>query len=113
MDLLTAIKKAGVQAMGAENPVNVIFGEIMKANPLEVLIDQRFTLDADFLIIPETLTRYEVDLKHAHSSGSGSTGESLTQKVVIRPGLQDGDKVILLRVQRGQKYVILDKVVEG
>jgi hypothetical protein len=30
--------------------------------------------------------------------------------VVIRPGLEAGDKVILLRVQGGQQFLILDKV---
>jgi hypothetical protein len=29
---------------------------------------------------------------------------------MIRPGLETGDKVILLRVQGGQQFLILDKV---
>lgn len=32
--------------------------------------------------------------------------------VVIQPGLKVGDKVILLRVQNGQKFIILSKVYE-
>ena len=68
----------------AANPVAVMVGTITKTNPLEVNIDQRFTVDADFLIFTEIFN----------------------QRV-----LQRGDKVILLRVQGGQQYVILDKVV--
>lgn len=110
--LLDVIKAAGMDAVGASNPVAIMFGEILTVNPLSVQVDQRFTLPSDFLLVPESLTRYEVDLRHNHSyGGSGTTGDGLTEKVVIRPGLQVGDKVLLFRVQGGQRYVILDKVV--
>lgn len=103
--------------MEANNPVSIMFGEVSKINPLEVNVDQRFTIDADFLIVPESLTRYEVNLNHTHSYTddgiAGTTGAALTQIIVIRPGLQKGDKVVLIRMQGGQKYLILDKVVGG
>lgn len=111
-DLLNLIKIAGKQAVGAENPVNLLFGEVLAVNPLSVIVDQRLRLDAGFLIVPESLTRYELDLKHSHNTGSGSTGEALEEKAVVRAGLQEGDKIILLRMQGGQKYLLLDKVVE-
>ncbi|MEF3309524.1 DUF2577 domain-containing protein [Paenibacillus sp. GYB004] len=104
-------KQAAKDAVEAGAPCAVMFGNITNTNPLEVNVDQRFTIDADFLIVPEQLTRYEIDLRHNHTTGSGTTGDALTDKVVIRTGLQQGDKVILLRVQGGQKYLILDKVV--
>lgn len=113
--LLELIKTAGVDAVGASNPVNVMFGEVISINSLSVKVDQRFTLTADFLLVPESIMRLEIDLKHVHSytdNGSvRSTSEALTEKIVIRPGLNVGDKVLLLRVQGGQKFVILDKVV--
>lgn len=113
--LLDVIKAAGIDAVGASNPVNVLFGEVLNSNPLSVKVDQRFTLPADFLIVPESLTRYEVDLTHTHQytdDGSArTTATALTTKLIVRPGLKAGDKVLLLRVQGGQKFVILDKVV--
>jgi hypothetical protein len=109
--MLNAIRQAALSAMEAGNPVAIMFGTVTKENPLEVNVDQRFTLDADFLIVPESLTAYEVDLKHSHTTSTGQTDEALTQKVVIRKGLKPGDKVLLLRVQGGQKYLILDRVV--
>ncbi|EHQ92131.1 DUF2577 domain-containing protein [Desulfosporosinus youngiae] len=113
--LLDVIKAAGIDAVGASNPVNVMFGEILTISPLSVKVDQRFTLPADFLIVPESLTRYEVDLTHSHQytddGSSRTTATALTTKLIIRPGLKVGDKVLLLRVQGGQKFVILDKVV--
>lgn len=103
--MIDIIKKAGIDAVGAQNPVNIIFGEIAKDDPIEIKIEQRYVLPKDFFIIPEYLTRYEVDLTHSHGSGSA------LGKLVIRDGLKKGDKVLLLRVQGGQQYVVLDKVV--
>ncbi|SDJ76219.1 DUF2577 domain-containing protein [Paenibacillus naphthalenovorans] len=111
--MLNAIRQAALSAMEAGNPVAVMYGEVTKTNPLEVNVDQRFTLDADFLIVPESLTRLEIDLRHSHIMTSGTAEEALTQPIVIRPGLQAGDHVVLLRMQGGQKYLILDKVVSA
>jgi len=111
--MLEAIKRAALTAMEAAGPVAVVFGTVTKANPLEVNVDQRFTLDADFLIVPESLTRLEIDLRHVHTAPGGMTGDALTEPVVIRPGLQIGDRVVLIRMQGGQKYLILDKVVSA
>ncbi|MDF2934969.1 MAG: hypothetical protein K0Q90_342 [Paenibacillaceae bacterium] len=103
---MNAIRQAALTGMEAGKPAAVMFGEVVSGNPLQVNVDQRFTLDADFLILPESLARLELDLSHTH----GSSGAALTDPVVIRPGLQAGDKVILLRVQGGQQFLILDKV---
>lgn len=115
-DLLDIIKKAGIQGVSAGNPVNILTGEVKSINPLSVSVDQRFILDADFLVVPERLTRYEIDLKHFHYYPEGTNSEktetALNDKIVIRTGLAVSNKVLLIRVQGGQKYVILDKVVE-
>lgn len=119
-DLLNTIKQASMAAMSASNPAAVMFGEVSNTNPLEVVVDQRFTLPADFLLVPESLIHFEIALNHSHEytddSGSGSgtkqTGNALpAEPIVIRRGLESGDKLILLRVQGGQQYVILDRVV--
>lgn len=112
MRLLDVIKQAGTGAVGAGQPVAVLLGTVSKENPLEVTVDQRFTLTADFLILPESLTKYELDAKHTHSYSGGTTGQALPDKLLIRRGLEEGDKLILLRVQGGNQYLILDRAVE-
>lgn len=98
--MIEAIRKAALGAVEAGAPVAVVFGSVINTDPLEVNVDQRFTLDADFLIVPDGLVRQELDL----------SGIGLEQPVVIHKGLEVGNSVILLRVQGGQKYLILDKV---
>jgi hypothetical protein len=110
MGMIEIIKQASVGAVGANNPVAITFGEVLNADELKIKIDQKQILPKEFFVIPESLTRYEIDLTHIHAAPGGSTSNALS-KIVIREGLKTGDKVILLRVQGGQSYVILDKVV--
>ncbi|MEC0232268.1 DUF2577 domain-containing protein [Paenibacillus alba] len=98
-NLVRALKQASVGAVEAGAPVAFVFGEVKQVNPLEVTVDQRFALDEDFLVIPEQLTPYEV-----------TVGD---QTIVIRRGFEVGDSLLLIRMQGGQRYLILDRVVVG
>ncbi|WP_438435398.1 DUF2577 domain-containing protein [Gorillibacterium sp. sgz500922] len=99
MSMVDLIKQIGVGAVEAGQPVAVVYGTVTKTSPLEVTVEQRLALPEAFLLVPESLTRYEQTV--------GST------TIVIRPGLKQGDRVVLLRMQGGQQYLILDKVVTG
>jgi len=94
-DLLSLVKQAAVEAVKASNPVALMTGTVTNINPLEVNVDQRFTLPADFLILPHAMRRKELNI------GGVS--------YVISDGVQAGDNVLLLRVQGGQKYILLDR----
>ncbi|MNW42419.1 hypothetical protein D3C74_195870 [compost metagenome] len=111
MALGDKIRQLGSDAVNAGNPVSVLFGTVTGINPLEVNVDQRFTLNEDFLIITESLVKYEVSLKHRHNGAVME--DALVDKLVIREGLKVGDSVLLLRMQGGQKYVVWDKVVKA
>lgn len=84
MSFVSIVKKVALDAVRASDPVAVMTGTVTKVNPLEVFVDQRFTLSEDFLIVPEQLA--------------------------LR-GLKNGDKLIILRVQGGQQFLLFDKVV--
>jgi len=95
--LASLIKQASMGAYNASNPVAVMFGTVTKANPLEVNVEQRFTLTRDSLVLTERLTEYRTTVDG--------------NEIIIRRGLQAGDKVLLLRIQGGQQYVVWDRVV--
>lgn len=46
--LANVIKSAGVGAVQASSPVEITLGVVSNTSPLEVTIDQRFSLDEDF-----------------------------------------------------------------
>ncbi|GIP35511.1 DUF2577 domain-containing protein [Paenibacillus sp. J2TS4] len=96
MAMLDIIKKAGMGAVQAGNPVAVTYATVSQVHPLELYVDQKSTLTEDFLIVPEHMKEYKV-----------TVGD---QEVVIRKGLERGDKLILIRAQGGQSFVIVGRV---
>ncbi|WP_374713109.1 DUF2577 domain-containing protein [Symbiobacterium terraclitae] len=112
-NLLELIKRAAQDAVAASQPVQVHIGTVLSADPLQVQVDQRFILPAAALVVPESLVQHEADLSHSHPYPGGQTGAALTEPLVIRRGLAAGDQVLLLRVQGGERYVILDRVVSA
>ena len=87
-NLLTIIKKAALDAVNATRPVSVVFGVLASVSPVRVTIDQKLTLDENFLVI----TKHMDDL-------------------ILSEELTEGDRLVLLQMQGGQRYLILDKVV--
>ncbi|EOY7157821.1 DUF2577 domain-containing protein [Clostridioides difficile] len=83
-ELLQIIKKAAIDAVETSNPMQIAFGTIESLNPLVVKIEQKASFDDFFLTQTETFKRY-------------------TDKKI-------GDKVVLIRMQGGQQYLILDRM---
>lgn len=109
--MLELIKQASVNAINASNPLNIEFGTVIDAENITIKIDQRRILPKEFFIVPESLTRYELTIKNNNIAEESSVDSQL-EKLVIREGLKVGDAVILLRIESGARYLILDKVVE-
>lgn len=61
------------------------------------------TLTKAQLVVPEHLTNYEVGLKLK----SGGT----KQTYIVYGALKKGDTVVLVREQGGQKYIVIDRMV--
>lgn len=110
MGMIETIKKASVNAMNASNPLNVEFGTVINAENLTIRLNQKRVLPKEFFIIPEQLTRYVININHNHTYSNGSTSESLGE-IVIREGLKKDDVVALLKIEKGARFLILDKVV--
>lgn len=82
--IIPIIKQAAVEAVEASQPVNITFGLVTSVSPLKVQVTPRLVLGKNALVMTRT----------ANSSN-----------------LSKGDKLILVRVQGGQSYIVLDKAV--
>ena len=82
-EFLVIVKKAALEVMNASNPVAVMFGTITSTEPLEINVEQKMTLTKAQLIPTMAFT----------------TGEK---------NVRDG--VILLRMQGGQKFIVVDRL---
>lgn len=81
-DLFTAMKQIAKDVFDTLQPADWCYGKVISLDPFQVQIDQKLPLKKEFL--------------------AARTGVSASSFKV-------GDKLILLRKQGGQEYLILDK----
>jgi len=115
-NLIDIIKKAAVDAVDAQKPTAFLFGKVTSVAPLIVTIDQRLVLDESFLILTHTVCDYQTKVTVSMTSQEGgdpihSHAVSGDTTVTVHNALSVGDGVILMRMQGGQKFLILDKAV--
>lgn len=101
MKALRLIKEASVKAVEQGSPVEVLFGVVKTVNPLVITVEQRLDVPAKFLFLTNDVRDYTVSMR--------INGE--IEEVTVYNGLKKGDKVLLLKIQRGQGFVVLSREV--
>lgn len=82
----------------AMKPTEVAFGTVATVSPLSILVDGTSQPKPEAgLILTEAVTPKTVQVQ----GGGGN--------VVVNKGLAVGDKVVMLRVSRGNRYIVLSK----
>lgn len=98
--LVEAVKIATLDIIMDSKPMEIHHGTVTNTNPLEITVESK-PYDRDFLILSRNVTDYKTEI-----SFQGGTKDIGT----IYNGLKEGEKVILLREQGGQKYLVWDRV---
>ena len=119
---LNDIKRAAIEAVRAEKPFAFVLGTVTSASPLKIKVDQKLELTAAQLILTNAVRDFTVRMTvdHQTESASGGSGDASfashkhtykgTKAYRVHLALKAGEKVIMLRTDGGQKYVILDRV---
>jgi hypothetical protein len=122
--MVELIKQAALEASEAGKPTKSVFGEVITVDPLSINIEQKLTLPAEFFILTRAVLNHYVDISVSHITedrGGGSGDPAFAshnhdytgvKKIMIHNGLQIGEQVILIQVQGGQKYIVLDRVFD-
>lgn len=126
-----AVKLAAGAQRSASKPAAWMFGEVLAVSPLRILVDSRFEVGADQVVLmrefvagqyaththginPHTHTVQE----HTHATPQQTTGGTalisdptpLQTATEVYTGLLTGDKVVLLQNEGGQKFLVLGRV---
>jgi len=122
VELLSLFKQAALQAIEASKPVKVCFGKVISITPLEIAVEQKLFLKKKQLILTRNVTDFQMEMTVEDWETERETRESegitvpfhshkITgkKKITFHSGLAVGDKVVLLREQGGQKYLILGR----
>lgn len=118
---------------------DLIFGKVVRAKPLEILVDERYTLTSDMLVllspVKEKKVSFNVSDQIGYSTGGVSyvtnstfgkegtatnkgssnfvtsvSGGSRTITLTIFEALKVGEKVAMIKGQNNQIYYVLDRV---
>lgn len=120
-ELVRAVKQAAVEAVQAGGPMAVCFGTVTSPSPLKIQVDQKKTLTEAQLILTNNVRDFTVEMTvdHQTENTSGGSGDASfaphlhaykgRKSFRVHLGLKSGEKVILLRCDGGQKYVVLDR----
>ncbi len=122
-ELLELIKRIVVDTLNSLNPTHVVFGTIKTVAPLTIQLEQQEIIPQEMIALSRNVTDFTTDMTVAHltETRAGGSGDSSfashnheykgRKSFLVHKSLQVGDKVVLLRVQGGQKYVVMDRVV--
>ena len=82
-NLLQIIKQAALEAVEEKEPLLALFGTVKSISPLTIYLEQKSTITQSYIVILDKVKNLAV-----------------------------GDGVVMLQMQGGQKYIVLDKVVD-
>ena len=132
-----AMKEAASGVFYSCNPFSFALGVVVSAEPLKVKIDQKLTLGEKQLILTNSVRDYYVKLTTCGESEKQADGTAHKTEKTMRPpaapedygafdnhdheykgdkwfkvnlALKAGESVLLLRIDGGQKFIILDRL---
>lgn len=122
VELANIIKQIANNSVMANKPATVKFGVVMQESPLKIKVDQKLILTEEFLVLSRNVTDYEFDMTVNHTTEKMQKGGKDPavashkhmykgrKTFLVHNKLRKDENVILLGVQGGQTYVVLDRV---
>ena len=123
--IVKKVHQAAIDAMESTKPVNVYFGEVVSASPLKINVEQKMVLGEKQLILTRNVTDFKTkitagNIKNYYYTGDVNSGTAPvspshvhavgTIDVTVHNGLAVGDGVILIRQQKGQRFIVVDRI---
>ncbi|OYO91837.1 uncharacterized protein DUF2577 [Lachnotalea glycerini] len=115
-DMNKAIKQVAMAAVNESEPATFLYGTVTSVSPLQIQVEQKLLLSKEFLVLTKNVINYEAEIEIDWSTESETctaahehkiTGK---KKVKVLNALKSNDKVILLKQQGGQMYLVIDRV---
>lgn len=123
-ELVKMLKQTALDAVDAKKPAAVYYWTVLSAAPLKIDVEQKMTLSQAQLVLTRAVVDHYVDIevKHETEDEEGGTGAEAYEKhkhkykgrkkIMIYNGLKPGERVIIIRFQEGQKFLVVDRVCD-
>ncbi|OQB15707.1 MAG: hypothetical protein BWY15_00420 [Firmicutes bacterium ADurb.Bin193] len=103
MELIHVIQKVVSDVINSIAFTDVCYGEVIQIDPLKVKISNKLIIGNELILLTSNVT----EQKHTHNV----TGDSEISEAITAQPLEVGDKILMLKAQRGGLYVVLDRLV--
>jgi hypothetical protein len=130
MELSDVINTIVQRHLNSAQLTDLRVGTVVSTDPLRISISvQMAPLEKNVLMLTTEVVEKKIPvLNHSNNSSEETTGESLEDLacyengealpvedgyIILNPALKEGDRVLLLRVQRGQMFIVLSRVMEA
>ena len=136
--ILQLQKQAAIEAIESRDPTRILFGTVTSANPINIQIDQKTILTDEEIILTDAVRDHKVEMtvdheteeeeqEHFHAftdvtPGGPTPSQTQAQNMkhkhkykgkkvfTVHNALKKGETVILIQMQGGQRFVVLDRV---
>lgn len=127
MQLRDVLYQMMQESQSATQPTELCTGTVQTASPLSITIDTAMApLRAPVLYLTSAVVEKKITaFRHKHTVDGVESNDALEevvctengtplpadeQSITLNRGLQAGDRVLLLRVQHGQKFIVLSRI---
>ena len=122
--LLRIIKQAATRAVEESGPCTVLYGTVKSTSPLVISVDgdDKRNLTKEFLYLTRNVKDHEIymTVDHETEEKSGGSAEAAFEahvhdykgkkKFLVHNNLKTGERVLLLMVQGGDKFIVWDRM---
>lgn len=122
VDLVKEIQRVADNERKSKSPSRYVHGKVTQEKPLKIKTDNNITLDEDFIIVPQRLTDWEVEIEVINwktEDKAGGSGDAQyekhkhdikgVKKIKVLNALKKDDNVILIQQDGGQEYLVYDR----
>lgn len=127
MELKDVMQHMAYQCMSSAQLTDLTIGTVLQTSPLQIQTDPAMApLQEPVLLLTSAVIEKKIPvLQHSHTFGSSTSSTALQSVACVENGialpvengyiilnraLEVGDKVLILRVQSGQRFLVLSRV---
>ena len=107
--MLEAVKLLAYDVLQQENLTDICYGTVTETEPLKIVLKQKLELTESFLVLSQNVIKHTIN----YSMRRKDSDENWVQyEMILENQLKKGERVILIKMTGGQRYVVIDRVGE-
>ena len=105
MDLCEVIQRIVQESIDAQKPTDIATGTVVSTSPLKISVSMELPpMSGDDLVLTEAVKAWDETVTIEYNGGTPQSA------VIHHKGLNLNDKVVMIRVSKGQRFVVLSRV---